>query len=194
MKILPVIPLLIISALTVGAQEPAADADPTAAVTGSVAPAPAPAAPAAVPTVSASAPAPPKVMPSRHGDCTGPAYIGHRVVTERYTEWGWVWREQETYRKGRWTIIEEQPGVRMIPSRFLNNINGDDHYEYKLYGEFAPYKGYDPNYDLFVEVFRLKGFEVIGPAEPVKLKPPLSASKRRGNSSASRSRGIDFDY
>jgi hypothetical protein len=149
---------------------------------------------AAQPATPAPKPAPkPKVMPQKFGDCSGPAYIGHRTVTERYTEWGWIWKEKETYRKGRWAIIKETPDVAMIPSRFINNINGDDNTEYKLYGEFAPYKGYDPNYDLFVDVFIIKGFEVIGKADPVDLKPPLPSNKKRGSIS-SRSRGVDFDY
>jgi hypothetical protein len=152
----------------------------------------------ATPSGTQQAPAPkpapkPKVMPQKFGDCTGPVYIGHRTVTERYTEWGWIWKEKETYRKGRWTIIKETPGVAMIPSRFINNINGDDNNEYKLYGEFAPYKGYDPNYDLFVDVFIIKGFEVIGPADPVNLKPPMPSNKRR-SSISTRSRGIDTDF
>jgi hypothetical protein len=139
-------------------------------------------------------PAPrPRVIPKKFGDCTGPVYIGHRTVTKRYTEWGWIWKEKETYRKGRWTIIKENPGVAMIPGRFINNINGDDNIEYKLYGEFAPYRGYDPNYDLFVDVFIIKGFELIGKANPVDIKPPLPSNKRR-SSISSRSRGLDIDF
>lgn len=166
----------------VNGQESDANSQPittTSTVSGSVAPKPAPK---------------PKVLPKTWGDRSGPVYIGHRFVAERYTEWGWVWRENETYRKARWVMLEEEPGVRMAPGRFLSSPTADNNYEYRLYGEFAPYKGYDPNYDLFVEVFRIKGFEVIGPAAPLDLKTPRPSAGKRRSTSFSRSRNVEFDY
>jgi hypothetical protein len=148
----------------------------------------------ASPTAPAAKPVPkPRIMPKQWGDRSGPAYVGHRTITERHAAWGWVWLERDNYRKARWVMLEEEAGVRVAPSRFLDRYDGDADYEYKFYGEFAPYKGYDPNYDLFVEVFRIKGFEVIGEAKPLALKPPQPSGKKRG-SPFSRSRGVDYDY
>ncbi|MDR1191449.1 MAG: hypothetical protein LBK60_07285 [Verrucomicrobiales bacterium] len=185
----PIFPLLLIlGALTVTAQEP----DPAAGVDRE------PPAPAAVDTPPAPKPKPaPKSIPRAWGDRTGPVYIGHRFVTERYTEWGWVWKEKQDYRKGRWVIVQETPGRCPIPSRLGNDLKSDHDYEYRLYGEFLPEQGYDPNYDLYVEVFRLKGFELIGPADPLPLTPAAnsaSPTKRRSSSLPTRGHRVELDY
>jgi hypothetical protein len=73
-------------------------------------------------------------------------------------------------------MIEEEPGQRMAPGRFHARPTQDDNTQYRLYGSFADYKGYEPNFDVFVDVFRIQGWETIGPAPRPKLSPPRSSN------------------
>jgi hypothetical protein len=127
------------------------------------------------------APKAPRVIPQSYGDTTGDVYLGQRTVVDRYAGWGWICREKETWRKARWVILEEKTGSTRAPGRFLGHPDSDNGTQYKLYGQWAPYKGYEPNFDVFVDVFQIKGFELIGPAEIPKMSPPRS---NRGRSTS----------
>jgi hypothetical protein len=123
----------------------------------------------------------PRVIPKTYGDTTGEVFIGQRTVVDRYAGWGWVRSEKDSWRKSRWTMLEEKPRTLMAPGRFLAHPDNDKGTQYKLYGQWAPYKGYEPNFDVFVDVFQIKGFEVIGPAEIPKMSPPRSKRGRSDN-------------
>lgn len=118
----------------------------------------------------------PRVIPTHHGDTTGEVWIGHRAVIDRYSGWGWIKREREPWSRARWVMLEEEPGLRMAPGRFHPRPIMDDNIQYRLYGTFAEYRGYEPNFDVFVDVFRIQGWETIGPAERPRLTPPRSAA------------------
>lgn len=129
-----------------------------------------------------SAPAKPKIerkIPSSFGDLSGEVFIGQRTVIDRYAGWGWIKRENENWKKSRWVMLQETPKVIFAPGRYLGHPDRDNGTQYKLYGSWAPYKGYEPNFDVFVDVFIIKGFELIGPAEIPKMSPPRS---KRGRS------------
>jgi hypothetical protein len=127
----------------------------------------------------------PRVIPKSYGDTTGTAYIGHRAVVDRYAGWGWIKSDGSSWSRGQWSVIEEIPLDMPVPGRFLAHPNNDDDTQYKLYGEWADYKAYEPNYDVFVPVFKLKGFELIGKAnKPSGLRPP------RGTNMSSRSGSV----
>lgn len=126
------------------------------------------------------------------GTVNGPTWIGHRFVFDRYIGWGWIRPEGEkNWKKGRWVIFEEAPGLIAAPHRSLPYPEADNNVEYRLWGEIAPYRGYETNYDLFVDVFVIKGYQVLGQAAPLKLKPPVkvaSRGKKTQSSPMSRSR------
>jgi hypothetical protein len=125
-------------------------------------------------------PPPPPPSVNSHGITTGEVWIGHRTVIDRYAGWGWIWREDQTHRRAKWVVLEEVPGKFMAPGRFLSNPDMDNNVQYKLYGEWANYKAYEPNYDVMVSVFKIKGWERIGPAElPAKLVPPRAQGPTR---------------
>lgn len=117
-----------------------------------------------------------KPVPTSHGDRSGDIWVGHRAVVDRHAGWGWIKKENESWSRAKWVMIEEDPGKRMVPGRFHSRPTQDDNVQYKLYGEMADYKGYEPNYDVFVEVFRIRGWETIGPAtRPAGLQTPRGA-------------------
>lgn len=118
----------------------------------------------------------PRAIPNRHGQTGGEAWIGHRAVINRYAGWGWIKKEGDPWSRARWIMIEEEPERRMAPGRFHARPTQDDNTQYRLYGSLAEYKGYEPNFDVFVDVFRIEGWETIGPAERPALKPPRSSS------------------
>ncbi|MDD5262736.1 MAG: hypothetical protein PHD76_12900 [Methylacidiphilales bacterium] len=136
------------------------------------------------PAAPAVTPKPEPVVPQSYGDRTGQVYIGHRAVVDRYAGWGWIWKEGEGYRRGKWALMLEERGVCVVPGRFHSSIEADNDMEYKIYGEFMPYKGYEPNYDVFTDVFRIKGFELIGKATRPNLRPPAPSGHARGSSSS----------
>jgi hypothetical protein len=116
------------------------------------------------------------VIPSSHGQREGEVWIGHRAVIERYAGWGWIKREREPWSRARWVMLEEEPGQRMAPGRFHSRPTLDDNTQYRIFGQFADYKGYEPNLDVFVDVFRITGWETIGPATRPDLKPPRGST------------------
>jgi hypothetical protein len=140
------------------------------------------------PAAAKPKPAPkPKSIPSRMGDCSGEVWIAHRFLYKRYAGWGFIKpADDKNWNKAKWVLIEEDPnnGIK-IPSRFLDKINADQDFEYRFYGEIMPYKGYEPNYDIFVDVFKLRGFELLGKADPINKYPPApsGSSSRVGRSS-----------
>ena len=122
---------------------------------------------------------PAAMTPARHGDTTGPYLIGQRTLVEDYCGWGWVRREDESWNKGRWIAIEYDPKVCPVPHAFLPRPGDDKDYMYKLYGEFAPYRAYEPQADFWVDVFLLKGFVSLGPAkETIRRDPPHHGSAK----------------
>lgn len=118
--------------------------------------------------------------PEKYGDCTGESWIGQRVVADRYAGWGWLKREGESWRSAKWIMVEEKPGVILAPQRFYLRPEDDNNMQYRLYGSFASYKGYEPNVDTLTDVFVLKGFEVIGPGSKIERKPPGPSGTRKG--------------
>jgi hypothetical protein len=74
-------------------------------------------------------------------------------------------------------MLQEEPGIRMAPGRFLRHPNHDNGMQYRLFGRMMDYKAYEPAVDAYVNVFRIEGFEVVGPGEPLKLKPPIGGKK-----------------
>jgi hypothetical protein len=131
----------------------------------------------------------PRVIPQSYGDRSGEVFIAHRSVIDRYAGWGWMREEKETWRKGRWVMLEEKPGLIKAPGRFLAHPDHDDGTQYKFYGQWAPYKGYEPNFDVMVDVFQIKGFELIGPGQDLpKMSPPRS-NRGRSNRESTYQRG-----
>ncbi|MDZ4788190.1 MAG: hypothetical protein SH807_04540 [Blastochloris sp.] len=143
------------------------------------------------PNIKPVTPKPPRTIPTRFGDTTGEVFIGQRTVINRYAGWGWIRREKDTWRKSKWVMLEETPGVLFAPGRYLGHPDRDNGTQYKLYGTWATYKGYEPNFDVFVDVFQIKGFELIGAAEIPKMSPPRS-SRGRSDSEGTYSRGANL--
>jgi len=141
--------------------------------------------PAAYPTTKIvpkeTKPKTPRVIPKTYGDTTGPVYIGHRSIIDRYAGWGWIRAEKDGWRKAKWVMLDEKTGNVKAPGRFLGHPDNDKDNQYRLYGQWAPFKGYEPNFDVLVSVFQIKGFELIGPGEIPKMSPPRS-SRGRSNS------------
>ena len=133
-------------------------------------------------------PVPEKVMratlpaahtPARHGDTSGSYLIGQRTMVEDYCGWGWVRKEGEGWNKGRWIAMEYDPKVCPAPHAFLPRPGDDKDYLYKLYGEFAPYRAYEPQADVWVDVFLIRGFVSLGPAKnPILRDPPAHGSSK----------------
>lgn len=115
--------------------------------------------------------------PTSFGSLTGPVFIGQRTVVENYTGWGWVKQPNEPWSKARWVMLLERPGERPAPHRFLPRPDADNGMQYRLYGRFAAVSGYEPFFDVLVDVFVLEGYELIGPGEPLKLQPPKPSDR-----------------
>lgn len=126
------------------------------------------------PAATPPQPQPPKKpIPQTMGDRTGQVWIGIRTVIDRRSGWGWIKKENEDWNQAQWAILEEKPGVIKAPGRYTGNVTSDHLMTYRLYGDFEEFKGYEPDFDVFVPVFRLKGFEVIGPGEALNKQPPF---------------------
>jgi len=117
--------------------------------------------------------------PARHGDTSGSYLIGQRTLVEDYCGWGWVRKEGEGWNKGRWIAIEYDPEVCPVPHAFLPRPQDDKDYLYQLYGDFAPYRAYEPQADVWVEIFLIRGFLSLGPAkDTVRRDPPHHGSAK----------------
>lgn len=122
---------------------------------------------------------PAALTPARHGQTEGAYWIGQRTLVEDYCGWGWVRKEGEDWNKGRWIAIEYDPKVCPVPHAFLPRPGDDKDYLYKLYGEFAPYRAYEPQADVWVDVFLIKGFVSLGPAkDTIRRDPPHHGSSK----------------
>ena len=122
---------------------------------------------------------PAALTPARHGDTSGSYLIGQRTLVEDYAGWGWVRKEGEGWNKGRWVAIEYDPKVCPVPHAFLPRPQDDKDYLYKLYGEFAPYRAYEPQADVWVDVFLIRGFVSLGPAkDTIRRDPPHHGSSK----------------
>jgi len=128
---------------------------------------------------------PPNRIPPSYGDTSGPAYIGHRAAIERYAGWGWIKSDGSAWNRSQWVVLEEVPRTMPAPGRFLEHPDNDNNYRYRLYGQWMDYQAYEPNFDIFVPVFKLKGFELVGPASrPGGLRLP------RGTAMSGQSRAV----
>jgi hypothetical protein len=117
-----------------------------------------------------------KVIPTAQGDRRGTVWVGHRAVIDRYAGWGWIKKEREPWSRGRWVMLEETIGKSVAPGRHYSRPTQDDGMTYRFFGDFAEYKGYEPNYDVFVDVFRIKGWETIGREKRPDLRPPRGSA------------------
>ena len=117
--------------------------------------------------------------PARHGETDGPFWFGQRTVVEDYCGWGWLRKEGEGWNQARWIAIEYDPKGCPAPHAFLPRPGDDKDYLYKLYGDFAPYRAYEPQADVWVDVFKIKGFVSLGPAKnPILREPPAHGSSK----------------
>jgi len=117
--------------------------------------------------------------PARHGETEGAFWIGQRTVVEDYCGWGWLRKEGEGWNQAKWIAIEYDPKVCPVPHAFLPRPGDDKDYLYKLYGDFAPYRAYEPQADVWVDVFKIKGFVSLGPAKnPILRDPPAHGSSK----------------
>jgi len=122
---------------------------------------------------------PAALTPARQGDTSGAYLIGQRTLVEDYAGWGWVRKEGEGWNKGRWIAIEYDPKVCPVPHAFLPRPQDDKDYLYKLYGDFAPYRAYEPQADVWVDVLILRGFVSLGPAkDTIRRDPPHHGSAK----------------
>lgn len=117
--------------------------------------------------------------PARHGETEGRYFIGQRTIVEDYCGWGWIRKESEGWNKARWIALQYDPKVCPVPHTFLPRPGDDKDYMYKLYGEFAPYRAYEPQADVWVDVFLIRGFVSLGPAkETIRRDPPHQGSSK----------------
>ena len=116
--------------------------------------------------------------PATYGVTEGAYLIAQRTIVEDYCGWGWVRKENETWRQGTWIAIEGTPNACPIPHTFLPKPEDDKNQQYRFYGHFAPYRAYEPQADMWVDVFILKGFMSMGLAESIRRDPPAHASSR----------------
>lgn len=115
--------------------------------------------------------------PAKHGDTNGESWIAQRTMVEDYCGWGWVKKDKESWRQARWVALEGTPRTCPLPHTFLPRPVDDKNYQYRFFGTFAPYRAYEPQADMWVDVFILKGFMSLGPAkEEIRRAPPAQAS------------------
>jgi hypothetical protein len=126
----------------------------------------------------------------REGETGGPEFfVGHRGIDEQGGQgWGWLRKSTDDWGDGQWIALQEQPGLVVAPFRKLTKRDGDADWEFKMWGHYAGYKAYDPHLDELLPVFVLQGYQVIGPAAPLKLRiGPPGRPHSRGSGASSRS-------
>jgi hypothetical protein len=115
--------------------------------------------------------------PAKHGETIGESWIAQRTMVEDYCGWGWVKKDKESWRQARWVALEGTPGTCPLPHTFLPRPEDDKNCQYRFFGTFAPYRAYEPQADVWVDVFILKGFMSLGPAkDEIRRPPPAQAS------------------
>jgi hypothetical protein len=115
--------------------------------------------------------------PAKHGETTGESWVAQRTMVEDYCGWGWVKKDKESWRQARWVALEGTPGTCPLPHTFLPRPEDDKNCQYRFFGTFAPYRAYEPQADVWVDVFILKGFMSLGPAkDEIRRPPPAQAS------------------
>ena len=120
---------------------------------------------------------PAALTPAKHGETNGESWIAQRTMVEDYCGWGWVRKDKESWRQARWVALEGTPGICPLPHTFLPRPEDDKNYQYRFFGTFAPYRAYEPQADVWVDVFIVKGFMSLGPAkEEIRRAPPAQAS------------------
>ncbi len=138
----------------------------------------------------------------REGNTNGSIYwVAHRFPDDMDGQgWGWIRRQNEDWGDGIWIALQETPGLAVAPRRKLTSPTGDVNWEFKFWGSLAPYKAYDPRTDELLPVFVLQGYEVLGPAQPLRnkigppgrvLHRPSGASSRNANPIISDHPGVD---
>jgi len=133
---------------------------------------------------------PAALTPARHGQTDGHYLIGQRTIVEDYCGWGWVRKENENWNKARWVAIEYDPKICPVPHAFLPRPQDDKDYLYRLYGEFAPYRAYEPQADVWVDVFLIKGFVSLGPAKDTLRRDPPHHGSSKPNRFAERGANV----
>ena len=94
----------------------------------------------------------------------GNYYIGRRYYVEKTRFWGYVRKPRQPWSQAKLVILEEWE--KLAPDRYpedgkRNKRYGfDNNYEYQLFGSFTGEKGYDPNSDKELPVFKLKDFKL----------------------------------
>jgi hypothetical protein len=115
--------------------------------------------------------------PAKHGETIGESWVAQRTMVEDYCGWGWVKKDKESWRQARWVALEGTPVTCPLPHTFLPRPEDDKNCQYRFFGTFAPYRAYEPQADVWVDVFILKGFISLGPAkEEIRRPPPAQAS------------------
>lgn len=115
--------------------------------------------------------------PAKHGETDGESWIAQRTMVEDYCGWGWIKKDKESWRQARWVALEGTKGVCPLPHTFLPRPEDDKNYQYRFFGTLAPYRAYEPQADVWVDVLVLKGFISLGPAkEEIRRPPPAQAS------------------
>ena len=128
--------------------------------------------------------------PARHGHTEDSYWIGQRTLVEDYCGWGWIRKEGEGWSQARWIAIEYDSKVCPVPHAFLPRPGDDKDYLYKLYGDFAPYRAYEPQADVWVDVFLIKGFVSLGPAKTTIRRDPPHHGSAKANRFAERGANV----
>jgi hypothetical protein len=126
----------------------------------------------------------------------GDYWIAHRHLDDDGGQgWGWIRKSSDDWGDGTWIALQETLGLAVAPHRKLAATSTDNDWEYKFWGSMAPYKAYDPRLDELLPVFVLQGYEVIGPANPLRIKvgPPDRIEHRPSGASSRDSRPILSD-
>jgi hypothetical protein len=133
----------------------------------------------------------------KEGNTSGSEYyIAHRFIDPMEGQgWGWVRKSDDDWGDGKWIALQETLGLAVAPKRKLLPTATDVDWEFKFWGKFAAYKAYDPRTDEQLPVFILQGYEVLGPAQPLRIKvgPPNRIEHRASGATSRPGRPILSD-
>ena len=114
----------------------------------------------------------------------GNYFIGRRYHIPRTHIWGYVRRPGQPWDRARLVIMDES--IRTQPDRIPEvraddgPVHGYDHnFEYRLTGSLTGQRLYDPNSNMFLESFRLTGYELINPSPGFIFHPNESRDQSR---------------